>query len=107
MHSRSRLCLLLGLLLLGGGSNALLHSPRVRAEQAPTPGVAALRLGLDPEQVRALLGRPGRVSRQIFSHHALEQWSYGSPHHVRLDFDCPRGQKPRLVNFRSNPPITP
>ena len=51
---------------------------------------AALRAGLDREEVLALLGPPLRRSRQIFAHRAREQWLYGPPRNLRLVFDCPQ-----------------
>ncbi len=53
--------------------------------------------GLSFEQVRGLLGPPHRVARQILSHRCLEQWVYGPPYDFRIEFDCPRGQKPQLL----------
>jgi hypothetical protein len=54
------------------------------------------------EQVRGLIGPPGRISRQILAHRQMEQWHYDQPHHLRLTFDSPRGQSPRLLSIRSS-----
>jgi hypothetical protein len=53
-------------------------------------------VGQDADLVRAKLGPPARISRQVYQLHAQEQWHYGAPHQLRLVFDCPRGQKPTL-----------
>ncbi len=67
------------------------------AEPAPP-----VRPGMSPEQVRERLGPPARVARQILSQRYLEQWLYDAPHHLRLEFDCPRGQPARLVSVQAN-----
>jgi hypothetical protein len=56
--------------------------------------------GLSPSQVRDRLGRPRWVCRQVLAHRYVEQWVYGEPHFLRLEFDCPRGQKPQLQSVR-------
>jgi hypothetical protein len=63
--------------------------------------------GMSPEQVRGLLGPPAHVSRQILAHRHIEQWLYDQPHHLRLQFDCPRGQKPQLQSVRPHRPGKP
>jgi hypothetical protein len=56
--------------------------------------------GLSPEQVRTRIGSPARVSRVVIAHNCIEQWHYGPPRSIRLIFDCPRGQVPRLRQVR-------
>jgi hypothetical protein len=56
--------------------------------------------GTHPDNVRRVLGHPKRVARQILSHRHLEQWLYDQPCPLRIDFDCPRGQKPQVVKVR-------
>jgi hypothetical protein len=109
MLDTARLRLLIGLLLLAAGSFTLAHLLPARADNPPGPPPAKeLRVGLEPEDViRALHGPPGRVSRQIFSHRALEQWHYGAPLHLRIVFDCLQGQKPTVREFRKVPPPVP
>jgi hypothetical protein len=63
--------------------------------------------GIGPAQVRARLGPPARVSRQVLAHRCIEQWHYGPPHHFRLVFDCPRGQTPRLIGKHPAPGRAP
>jgi hypothetical protein len=99
MCHAARFRLLLGLLLLSAGSTALARYLPARADN-PRPAQGALRRGLLPDDVIKILGPPPRTSRQIFSHHTLEQWHYGPPHQVRIVFDCPRGQKPTLLHWR-------
>jgi hypothetical protein len=60
--------------------------------------------GLSFERVRALLGQPQRVARQVLFHRYLEQWVYGPPFNFRIDFDCLRGQKPQLLAVHSLSP---
>lgn len=67
---------------------------------APPDAKPELPLGLSPEQVRARLGQPGRVARVVTAHRTVEQWHYGPPHGLRLVFECPRGQSPRLARVR-------
>lgn len=64
-------------------------------EKAPNK-VAALAAGLTSDEVRAKLGPPNRISRQILAHRVREQWHYDQPIGLRLEFDSPRGQVPRL-----------
>ncbi len=62
--------------------------------------LAAVEPGISPDRVRRLIGAPRAVSRQILYHRCLEQWLYSSPFSVRLEFDCPRGQEPRLLSVQ-------
>lgn len=66
-------------------------------EDAPRP-FAQLKRGMTPQQVRQLVGAPKHIARQIFYHHYREQWLYDAASPVRLTFDCPRGQKPQLLD---------
>jgi hypothetical protein len=93
---RSRLPLvggvcLLSFLGLGVGDGGL------AAEQERAQAFAKLERGMTPEQVQQRVGTPRRIARQILSHRYLEQWIYDSPFPIRIQFDCPRGQKPQLV----------
>lgn len=54
-----------------------------------------VRPGMSGEDARALLGEPLAVSRQILAHRAVEQWHYKA---LRIEVDCPRGLKPRVVS---------
>lgn len=55
---------------------------------------------ITPDQALERFGRPDRVGRQLLPHRAIEQWHYGPPTNLRLTFDCPRGQPPRLIRSR-------
>jgi hypothetical protein len=81
---------LLGILGLG------FAAPKEKEDAAEA--IARLEPGLTPEQVRERVGPPRRVARQILSHRYLEQWVYDAPSPARLQFECRRGQKPRLVD---------
>jgi hypothetical protein len=104
MAARSRSRLLAGLLLLAVVSSAIPRLTRARAEPPPPPQAVVLQPGIDPAQARALLGPPLRTARQIFSHRTREQWVYGPPRNLRLVFDCPQGEKPRLLWFAPTRP---
>ena len=62
--------------------------------------LAAVEPGLTPDQVRRLIGEPRHVCREILDHRYLEQWIYDARFPVRLEFDCPRGQEPRLQSVQ-------
>lgn len=62
--------------------------------------IAALEPGLSPEQVRRLIGDPRHTGRQILYHRCLEQWLYEGSFSLRLEFDWPRGQEPRLQSVQ-------
>ena len=81
----------------------VLASPWLAPRAAPAPA-EDLRPGLGPDQVRARLGPPARISRQVFAYRCLEQWHYAQPQPLRLVFDCPRGLKPRLLQVHRPPP---
>jgi hypothetical protein len=68
-----------------------------KGEDDPVRAFAKLERGMTPDQVRKQIGSPKRIARQILYHHSLEQWIYDSPHPARIQFDCPRGQKPQLI----------
>jgi hypothetical protein len=65
--------------------------------------LARLKAGQTQDEVRAILGPPGRVARQILHQRYLEQWVYEGACQVRLEFDCRRGQKPFLFTIQELP----
>lgn len=76
--------------------------------EAERPGrLAAVEPGLSPDQVRRLIGQPRAICWQILYHRCLEQWLYDSIFPVRLEFDCPRGQEPRLLSVQPLNPAKP
>jgi hypothetical protein len=102
----ARIRLLLALALFGAPGALLPRGTTVRADNPPPPATVP-QLGMHPEAVEGKLGRPARISRQVFSHRTREQWLYGPPHNFRLLFDCPRGQKPTLIRIRPAAALTP
>jgi hypothetical protein len=66
--------------------------------------LARLRVNLSADEVRRLLGAPQHVARQILSQRCREQWVYDQAFQVRLEFDCPLGEEPRLLSV---PPVNP
>jgi hypothetical protein len=70
------------------------------AEPERTERLARVKPGMSPDQVRHLLGPPGRSARQILYHRAREQWVYEAPFSVRLEFEYIRGQEPRLLSVQ-------
>lgn len=69
----------------------------------PTRRFEKLERGMNPEQVRQVVGAPKHIARQILYHHYREQWLYEAAVPVCLTFDCQRGQKPQLLSFSGLP----
>lgn len=100
-------CVVGGCFLLAGLTLAApsAESPQPDLDQPPSEveraqRMAAVEPGLSPDQVRRLIGAPRATSRQVLYHRCLEQWLYAPPFSVRLEFDCPRGQEPRLLSVQ-------
>ena len=100
------------LVLVGGMSVFAIFGPSRRAGGDDKPAenkeelrqaFAKLERGMTPEQVRAKVGSPKRVARQLLYHRYLEQWIYDQPSLMRLTFDCQRGQKPYLLDKPLSP----
>lgn len=72
--------------------------PADKDQEGARRSFAELKRGMTPQQVRQLVGAPKHISRQIFYHRYREQWLYDAAVPVRLTFDCPRGQKPQLLD---------
>jgi hypothetical protein len=99
-----RLRILLLALAVTGAAELFASDPPAEPRRRPAPaaGPAKPLLGSSPEEVKDRLGGPpARVSRQVYQLRCEEQWHYGAPHHLRVTFDCPRGQKPRVTRVRS------
>ncbi len=58
---------------------------------------------LTPEQVRARLGPPQLIARQILYSRYLEQWVYDGPPPQRVTFHYVQGEKPRLLFLTPDP----
>ncbi len=63
-----------------------------------TPDAPKLRVGMTQTDVKKLFGEPSRVARQILFRRYLEQWVYDGAHPLRIEFNCLRGQEPRVFN---------
>src|SRR5262245_58660903 len=61
----------------------LVQLPIAAAEPAPS-----VRQGMTSEEVRAALGKPQRVARQILYGRYQEMWTYEQPSLVRVEFNC-------------------
>jgi hypothetical protein len=81
---------------------ALVAAADEPAPQREPPDASRLRPGMDPAEARQVLGAPFRVARQILYHRYLEQWAYETPGAPRVEFDCSRGQAPRLTSVRTS-----
>jgi hypothetical protein len=55
--------------------------------------------GMTADEVRRLTGRPSRTARQILYRRYLEQWFWDDQPGLRLDWDCRKGEDPRLVRI--------
>jgi hypothetical protein len=84
-------CLALAMLCTSQGSGQRNDDPEARF----------LRTGMTQEDVRKLWGPPKRLARQILYHRFLEQWLYTDPAEARLEFECVKGEAPRLVLSRA------
>jgi hypothetical protein len=71
---------------------------------APPPDLAQLRQGMTAAEVRALLGPPKRVGRQVVHKRCLEQWVYETPFAVRIDFDWVQGRPSQILTVHSISP---
>lgn len=73
------------------------------AAASPTavPQPAALRIGMTRDEVKAALGPPHHVSRQLLFRRHLEQWHYENPSRT-IEFNCVRGEQPYLIQFRTD-----
>jgi hypothetical protein len=84
-------------LIFGPSSPAREEDKKEENKEELVQAFAKLERGMTLEQVRAKVRPPKRIARQFLYHRYLEQWIYDQPSSVRLTFDCPRGQKPHLL----------
>jgi hypothetical protein len=68
---------------------------------------ARVRIGMTPAEVRALLGAPDRVARQILYHRYLEQWVYNDQAPLWVEFNCLRGKEPYVLTVQAPAPPNP
>jgi hypothetical protein len=73
---------------------------------APRTDIPVAR-GQSPAEVRARLGPPLRVSRQILFGRHLEQWVYEEPKPLRIEFNCVRGEDPYVCAILQLSPARP
>jgi len=59
------------------------------------------------DQLRAKLGPPRLINRQILYQRYLEQWLYDHPYLVRVEIDYVRGRKPHLLTVHPWQPGKP
>lgn len=74
---------------------------RLGAHMLPlNPGSDASRIrpGMTADEVRALMGPPKRVAREILYRRYLEFWTYERPQLIWIEFRCEHGQDPRVAN---------
>lgn len=71
------------------------------ASPTAVPQPAALRIGMTRDEVKAVLGAPNHVSRQLLFRRHLEQWHYENPPRT-VEFNCRRGEQPYLLQFRTD-----
>lgn len=83
----------------------LIRAGHPEGEPAWAQARQQLQTGMTPEQARTILGPPQRIARQLLFQRYREQWVYLRPGRLRLDFECHKGQKPRLLHTR--PPLLP
>jgi hypothetical protein len=77
------------------------------AGPAAAPGDQPVTRGQSPATVRARLGPPLRVNRQILLGRHLEQWVYEDPKSLRVEFNCVRGEEPYVCAILQLSPARP
>jgi hypothetical protein len=89
MNRLARLSVLLGAVLTVSAGPPL---------AAPGPvDLGVTQPGMGMARVRELLGEPERVARQLLFRRHLEQWVYPGDGGGRVEFDCVRGEEPRVI----------
>lgn len=91
-----------------GVSLTLLSLTPLGGDEPPPQPHAAVRPGMTADEVRALFKQaPKRVSRQILYRRCVEVWTYELPSSLQIEFNCVRGQDPRVVGVYPLPVIKP
>jgi hypothetical protein len=62
---------------------------------------AKVRAGMSIEEVQTLLGPPNRIARQILYRRCAEQWIYDTPEGLWINWDCLKGQEPRVLSVHA------
>jgi hypothetical protein len=63
--------------------------------------------GQSQAEVRARLGPPRRMGRQILFGRHIEQWSFDEPRPFQVEFNCVRGQDPYVCAILQLSPARP
>jgi hypothetical protein len=79
----------------------------VNESPADEVDLSKLRPEMLQSEVRKLLGPPKRIARQILYRRYLEQWVYDGPKPVRIDFNCVRGEEPKILTVHPLPAPAP
>jgi hypothetical protein len=66
----------------------------------PPAEPARVRKGMTATEVRAIYGQPKKVARQLLYRKHLELWTYDAPVNIRIEFECPRGEEPTVLNVQ-------
>ena len=80
---------------------ALVFAQPLRTESRELASLESIRRGMTQVEIRAILGPPRRISRQILFRRHLEQWHFEEPAGW-VQFDCPRGEE-AVVTQKSTP----
>jgi hypothetical protein len=86
-----------------------LHYRLVDRQWVPGPTAgnpAPVRPGMTQAEVIASLGQPQQIARQVLFRRYLEQWTYAAPSRVVIEFDCLKGQDPRVLTVHA-PTVRP
>ncbi|MFO0878103.1 MAG: hypothetical protein U0840_12195 [Gemmataceae bacterium] len=92
----SHTCLVLALLAMGQDTPDATQPGLLRIDQ--------LKPGLQAEEIVKLVGKPQRISRQVYLHRVIEQWHYAEPVQRRLTLERLRGQPGVLVRVQKRGP---
>ena len=96
------------LVLVGWADTARSQEPgRALPQPSPAVEVTGLTPGMTQVEVRRRLGKPQQTARQILYRRYLEQWVYGPPHHLLIEFTCYRGQPPQIHTVHRLPSPSP
>jgi hypothetical protein len=72
-------------------------SPAATRPDAAPRSIGAVRTGMTAAEVSEVMGKPTQSARQILYRRYREQWYYSNLPGVWIEFDCFKGQDPRVV----------
>jgi hypothetical protein len=93
----SRYLLLAAALLVGANAKATDVSPPESAQ--PVREFDKVRVGMTATDAAKHMGRPDRVSRQVFYKQKIEQWFFHDPVPTWVTLSGVRGQDPRVISI--------